>query len=205
MKQVTRSERTGQVSVREVPPPILRPGWILVETRFSLISASTERSTIESAERTLFQQARTHPDLARKVVGRARSEGLRPTVDAIRAKVASARTDGLAELGYSCSGTVIEVGESVGGVAPGSRVACGGAGWANHAEIVAVPQNLVATVPETVSLEAAAYATVGAIALHAVRQADAKVGGTFRRHRTRPRRSACNADSRRSRVRARRR
>jgi predicted dehydrogenase/NADPH:quinone reductase-like Zn-dependent oxidoreductase len=150
---------------------MLRPGWVLVANRCSLISAGTERSKIEMGEKNLLQKARSRPDLARKVVERARVEGVVPAI-----RVTRDRLDALAPLGYSSAGVVERVGSGVAGVVPGQRVACAGAGWANHAELVAVPRNLIARVPDGVAFEDAAYATVGAIAMHGARQAEATLG-----------------------------
>jgi hypothetical protein len=94
MRQVTQRPRDGQVAVNEVPPPALRPGWVLVANRCSLISAGTERSKIEMGEKNLFQKARSRPDLARKVVERARVEGVAQAI-----LVARDRLDALAPLG----------------------------------------------------------------------------------------------------------
>jgi predicted dehydrogenase/threonine dehydrogenase-like Zn-dependent dehydrogenase len=174
MKQVTQRPRDGAIAVREAPEPVLHPGWVVVATRYSLISAGTERSKVELGEKNIVQKARARPDLVRKVTERARVEGVRATYAIVRD-----RLDALAPIGYSCSGNVIRVGTGVDGLAPGDAVACGGAGWANHAELVAVPRNLVAKVPDGVELADAAYATVGAIALHAVRQGRAEVGNAI--------------------------
>ena len=171
MKQVAQRPKDGAISVVDVPAPALRPGWVLVANRFSLISAGTERTKIVTGEKNLVQKARERPDLVKKVVDKARVEGVRAAVDAARDRLSA-----LAPIGYSCAGLVVEVGEGVDGLAPGDRVACGGGGWANHAEAVAVPQNLVVPVPSGVRLDDATYATVGAIALHGVRQADAGIG-----------------------------
>lgn len=171
MKQVAQRPRDGRISVEDVPEPALRPGRVLVANRYSLISAGTERSKVELGEKSLLQKARARPDLVRKVVDRARGEGFRTAFATVRD-----RLDALAALGYSSAGIVLEVGEGVERLVPGDRVACAGGGWANHAEIVAVPRTLVAKVPEGVELADAAYGTVGAIALHGVRRAEAVVG-----------------------------
>jgi polar amino acid transport system substrate-binding protein len=171
MKQVAQRPKDGAISVVEVPAPALPPGWVLVANRFSLISAGTERTKVETGEKNLLRKARARPDLVKKVVDKARVEGVRAAVDAARDRLSS-----LAPIGYSCAGLVVEVGEGVDGLAPGDRVACGGGGWANHAEAVAVPQNLVVPVPSVVGLDEATYATVGAIALHGVRQAEPRIG-----------------------------
>jgi predicted dehydrogenase/threonine dehydrogenase-like Zn-dependent dehydrogenase len=160
------------VSVVDVPAPELRPGWLLVANRASLISAGTERTKIVTGEKNLLQKARARPDLVRKVVDKARGEGIRSARGTARD-----RLEALAPIGYSSAGVVLEVGEGVDGIAPGDRVACGGEG-AGHAEILAVPRNLVAAIPEGVGFEDAAYATVGAIALHGVRQAEVGLGDT---------------------------
>lgn len=169
VKQAAQRARDGRITIESVPAPVLRPGWVLVATRYSLISAGTERSKVELGGKNLAQKARARPDLARQVVDRARREGLRSTVAAVRE-----RLDTPASIGYSSAGVVLRVGSGVEGLAPGDRVACGG--WATHAEIVAVPKNLVAKLPDGVALEDAAYATVGAIALHGIRQAGAELG-----------------------------
>lgn len=171
MRQVAQRPRDGAIEVVETPVPRVRPGWVLVATRFSLISAGTERSKLELGSKNLVQKARARPDLARKVIDKARIEGVAAAVGTVRE-----RLDGLAALGYSAAGTVLRVGAGVDGIAPGDRVACAGAGYANHAEVITCPRNLVAKVPEGVSLDDACYTTVGAIALHGVRQAEAVVG-----------------------------
>jgi predicted dehydrogenase len=171
MKQVTQRRKDGRVDVIEVPAPIARPGWVLVANAFSVISAGTERAKVEMGEKSLLQKARARPDLVRKVVDRARVEGVRSAFEVARERLAT-----LAPLGYSSAGTVLQVGTGVEGISPGDLVACGGADWANHAEVVGVPRNLVARVPNGVPLDAAAYTTVGAIALHGVRQSEAAIG-----------------------------
>jgi predicted dehydrogenase/threonine dehydrogenase-like Zn-dependent dehydrogenase len=171
MKQVAFRPRDGSITVVDAPVPTPRAGWILVANRCSLISAGTERSKVELGGKSLVQKARARPDLVRKVVDRARAEGVRPALSAARE-----RLDALAPLGYSSAGVVLRLGAGVAGISPGNRVACAGGGFANHAEVVAVPANLIAAIPEGVSFESAAYATVGAIALHGVRRAEATVG-----------------------------
>ncbi len=171
MKQIAQRPRDGRVAVIEAPLPEVRPGFILVANRASLISAGTERSKVELAEKSLFQKARARPDLVRKIVDRARADGVSAALGAARE-----RLDALASLGYSSAGIVLRLGVGVDGLAPGDHVACAGGGYAAHAEVVAVPRNLVARIPAGVSFESAAYATVGAIALHGVRRAEVQVG-----------------------------
>ena len=171
MKQVAQRPRDGRVSVEQVPPPALRPGSVLISVRYSLISTGTERGKIDLGRKNLIAKARARPDLVRKTLDKARSEGIASTVAVVRDRLAE-----LSPLGYSIAGVVEAIGTGVEGVAPGDRVAGAGAGWANHASTTAVPKNLVARVPEGVDLADAAYATVGAIAMHGVRQSDARLG-----------------------------
>jgi predicted dehydrogenase len=171
VKQVAQRPRDGRIEVVEAPLPVLRPGWLLVANHYSLISAGTERSKLELGSKSLLGKAQARPDLVRKAADKARVEGVRSALSNARE-----RLDALTPLGYSCAGVVLSVGAGVEEIAPGDRVACAGGGWANHAEVVAVPRNLVALVTDGVSLDDAAYATLGAIAVHAVRQAEASLG-----------------------------
>jgi predicted dehydrogenase len=170
VKQVLRS-RSGLVIVRDVPEPQCPPGSVVVRNAFSAISSGTERSALTQSRKSLVSRARERPDLVRDVVRRARSDGVRKTRQVVQRKLAEE-----VSLGYSSAGDVLRVGSAVRGISPGDRVACAGAGFANHAGVVAVPANLCARVPESVSLEAAALTTIAAIALHGIRLAGVQVG-----------------------------
>lgn len=171
MKQVLQNVKTGEVSVTDVPLPATRPGFVLVRTAASLISAGTERLTVEAAQKSLASRAIAQPALVKQLVQKARTEGVANTVDAVRAKLAS----GIA-LGYSAAGTVIEVGEGVADFRTGERVACAGVGYASHAEVLSVPKNLCIRLPEQISFDSAAFGTVGAIALQGIRLAEPTLG-----------------------------
>ena len=86
------------------------------------------------------------------------------------------RLDSLAPLGYSCAGIVLAAGTGAQEFQPGDRVACAGAGYANHCEVNFIPKNLAAKVPDSVVLEAASLTAIGAIALQGVRQSAAVIG-----------------------------
>jgi predicted dehydrogenase/threonine dehydrogenase-like Zn-dependent dehydrogenase len=163
MKQVLQN-RSGLTVVRDVPAPQCGRGSVLVRNAFSTISAGTERSRVALSQKSLLEKARDRPDLVREVVERARHEGVRSTRDAVQRRLSQETP-----VGYSSAGTVIELGVGVSALSPGDRVACAGGGYANHAEIVSVPANLVAKVPDEVPLEVAAMATIAAIPLHALR------------------------------------
>jgi predicted dehydrogenase len=171
VKQVAQRLRDGRVEVLEVPEPELSSAGGLVDVRASLLSAGTERSKVETGRKSLLAKARARPDQVRQVLDKARRDGLAETVAAVRA-----RLDQPAALGYSAAGIVLAVGSRVRDLVPGDAVACGGGGYAVHAEIDHVPANLCARLPAAVEFGAGAFATVGAIALHGVRQADVHLG-----------------------------
>jgi predicted dehydrogenase/threonine dehydrogenase-like Zn-dependent dehydrogenase len=173
MKQVLQDARTGEIEVAEVPAPQLQPGCVLVRIAASLVSAGTERASSEFASKSLLQKAQARPDLVRDVMSKVRRDGLLSTVLAVRT-----RLDQPTALGYSSAGIVVGVGEGVTDLSVGDRVACAGAGYAVHAEAVCVPRLLCAGIPAGVSIEDAAFTTVGAVAMHGIRVADVKLGDT---------------------------
>jgi predicted dehydrogenase len=171
MRQLIQSYRTGEMKVEEVPPPSVRAGGVVVRTVRSLVSAGTEKMIVDLARKSLLQKARSRPDLVRKVIDTARKQGVLNAFQKVQSKL-----DTPIPLGYSSAGVVVEVGENVHEYRVGDRVACAGAGYANHADYVYVPRNLLALVPDGVSLEEASFATVAAIALQGVRQTQPTLG-----------------------------
>jgi predicted dehydrogenase/threonine dehydrogenase-like Zn-dependent dehydrogenase len=172
MKQVFQDARSAEITVAEVPAPKLLAGCVLVRTAASLVSAGTERASSEFASKNLLQKARMRPDLVREVLSKISRDGLMATVSAVRN-----RLDQPGALGYSSTGTVVAVGEGVADINRGDRVACAGAGHAVHAEFACVPRLLVARIPsEGVNFDEAAFTTLGAVALHGMRNADVKLG-----------------------------
>ena len=171
MKQVVADFSTGECQVRDVPPPVVGEGGVLVRNRWSLISTGTEGGTVKLGRMSLLGKARARPEQARKVLALARTQGLLVAYNAARRALEMPIV-----LGYCCAGEVIAVGAGVTDLAVGDLVACGGPGHANHAEIVAVPRNLCVPVPAGLDARAAAFTTLGAVALQAVRIADARLG-----------------------------
>lgn len=171
MKQIVQPTGGGSVEVVESPVPVCGPTEVLVRTEATLISAGTEKAVTGLAQSSLLEKARARPDLVRQVINRAKVEGVRSTVETVRSRLA----DDL-PLGYSGAGTVVAVGDQVRGVSVGQRVATGGAGCANHAEYQAVPGLLCVPVPEGLTAEHAAFATVASVGLHGLRLADAGPG-----------------------------
>jgi len=171
MKAIVQNMKNGELRVDEVPSPALKPGGILLQVHRSLISLGTERVVLGLAKKSMLGKAQDRPDLARKVIEKARQEGLWNTYQAVLN-----RLDSPVPLGYSCAGDVLAVGAQAAEFQVGDRVACAGLGFANHAEIDYVPRNLAAKIPSGVSYEDASFVTVGAIAMHGVRLAELELG-----------------------------
>lgn len=169
MLQIIQYQKTGEITVDDLPAPALRPGHVLVRNVFSLISAGTERTSVEIAQASMAQKARLRPDLVQQVLDNVHREGLLATY-----KKVHDRLDIYKDLGYSSAGIVVE--SALDDFKAGDRVACAGVGYAAHAEIVSVPRNLLAGVPNEVAFDEAAFTTVCTIALQGIRQADVRMG-----------------------------
>ena len=171
VKQILQSYRSGELWLADVPAPRVGPDSVLVATTCSVVSPGTEKMIIDLAQKSLLQKARARPDLVRKVIQKIKTEGLGSALQKTFAKL-----DTPIPLGYSAAGRVLACGEKVHEFRPGDLVACGGAGYASHAEVLSVPRNLCAKIPVGVASEDAAFATIGAIAMQGVRQADLRLG-----------------------------
>jgi predicted dehydrogenase/threonine dehydrogenase-like Zn-dependent dehydrogenase len=170
MRQVFLS-KSGSIFVGDAPVPALGTGEVLIEVAFSVISTGTEASRV--AETDLKSRLITGWQTARLGAERLRSAGIEETLRKARARDAVK-----GPIGYSVAGIIRAVGEGISDLASGMLVAAAGSGYANHAEMVVVPRNLVVRVPGKVTLRAASFATVGAIALQGVRRASPQVGET---------------------------
>jgi len=164
MYQIIQYQKTGDLFIEELPKPILREGGILVQNVYSLISAGTERTSVETARASMLGKAKKRPDLVKQVKDSVKKEGLLATYKKVKS-----RLDNYKELGYSSSGIVIESSVK-------SFKSSAGGGYANHAEVIFVPKNLAVKIPDSVAFQEGAFTTVGAIALQGVRQADVKIG-----------------------------
>ncbi|CAN5429246.1 bi-domain-containing oxidoreductase [soil metagenome] len=167
MKSVLQNIKSGEITVDEIPKPVLKSGNVLVRNVCSLVSAGTEKAVMEFSKGNYLQKARQRPDLVRKVLNRAKNEGLWQTY-----QVVSNLIEQPIQLGYSSAGIVVEVGADVSDIQVGQKVACAGLFVATHSEMVSVPRNLLVPIPEGVAFEAASFVTLGAIAIQGVRLAN---------------------------------
>lgn len=173
MQQLTQKLGSGEMVVQEVPYPQQSRGMVIVKNHYSIISGGTEGSTVSAARKSLIGKAKERPQQVKQVLDTLQKQGPIQTHRAVMKKL-----DAYSPLGYSCAGEVIEVGEGVAEFNVGDLVACAGVGYANHAEVVAVPLNLCVLLSENANLKHAAYNTLGAIAMQGIRQADMRVGET---------------------------
>ena len=171
MQQLTQKLGSGDMVIQEVPYPQLGKGMLIVKNHYSIISAGTEGSTVQAARKSLLGKAKERPKQVKQVFDTLKKQGPIQTYRAVMKKL-----DAYSPLGYSCAGEVIEVGEGITEFEIGDMVACAGAGYANHAEIVSVPVNLCVKLDPKANLKDAAYNTVGAISMQGVRQADLRIG-----------------------------
>lgn len=169
MKQIIQSFKTGETILEEVPAPQVKRGCLLIRTSKSLVSLGTERMLVEFGKSNYLQKAKQQPDKVKQVLDKIKTDGLKPTVEAVFNKLGEP-----IPLGYCNVGEVIAVGEGVSGFEVGDRVASNGP----HAEYVSVPKNLVAHIPENVSDEEAAFTVVGSIGLQGIRLLNPTLGET---------------------------
>ena len=158
MKQVLQNIANGETNVVDVPCPQSKSGNILISTSKTLVSAGTERMLIDFGKASYIDKARQQPDKVKMVLEKIKTDGLAPTIDAVRSKL-----DQPLPLGYCNVGVVLDNGGTSFEV--GTRVVSNG----HHAEVVRVPKNLCAKVPDSVSDEAASFTVLGAIALQGIR------------------------------------
>lgn len=171
MKQIIQSYKTGELGLFDVPAPICQDNGVLVQTSVSLVSAGTEKGLVDFAKKSLIAKAKDKPEMVKQVIDKMKKEGVQTTLEKVFIKL-----DTPIPLGYSMSGRVIEVGSNMSGISIGDRVACGGVGYANHAEINYVPKNLMVKIPDGVDDIDASFVTVGSIALQGIRRTEPILG-----------------------------
>lgn len=169
MKQIIQNLRNGNTLLEEVPAPIVRKGCILIQTCRSLVSLGTEKMLVEFGKGNFISKAKQQPEKVKQVLDKIKTEGLLPTLEAVFNKL-----DEPLPLGYCNAGVVIAVGEGVTEFKLGDRVASNG----HHAEVVCIPQNLCAKIPDEVSDEDAAFTVIGSIALQGIRLVNPTFGET---------------------------
>lgn len=170
MKQVLQNLKSGKTYLAEAPVPRCQPGCVLIQTHKSLVSTGTERMVVEFGRSNLLQKALQQPDKVKQVLTKIKTDGLLPTIEAVRNQL-----DHPIALGYCNVGTVLAVADDVTDLKPGDRVVSNG----YHAEIVSVKRNLCAKVPEQVSDEEACFTVVCSIALQGIRLTAPTLGETF--------------------------
>ncbi len=167
MHQILQNLKTGETRVEDVPAPACSRGHLLIRTRKTLISAGTERMLVEFSKGNLIAKAKSQPDKVKQVLDKIKTDGLLPTLETVFNKL-----DEPLPLGYCNVGEVIDVGLGVEDFRIGDRVASNGP----HAEIVAVPKNLCAKIPDGVFDDAAAFTVISAIGLQGIRLLQPSLG-----------------------------
>lgn len=170
MKQLAQKLKDGEMGIMEVAAPLVGPGMIRVKNHYSLISAGTEGGTVSTARKSLIGKAKERPQQVKQVIETLKQQGPVQTYRAVMKKL-----DSYSPLGYSSAGEVVAVASDVKGISVGDFVACAGACYASHAEVISVPVNLCVKLPNDADLSKASYNTLGAIALQGIRQADLRV------------------------------
>lgn len=166
--------RSGNAIVSDVPAPQVGTKEILVRVAHSCISIGTEMQGVAMSGLPLYKRALKQPENVKRVIDMAREQGLKRTMDRVGGKLAAGSATG-----YSAAGVVVAVGSDVTGFSAGDRVACAGAGIANHAEMISVPVNLAVRIPAGLGTDVASSVTLGAIAMQGVRRSQPTLGETF--------------------------
>ena len=170
MKQIIQDLNKGYTILEEVPVPRVKPGTVLIQTTRTLVSLGTERMLVDFGKANLLQKAKQQPDKVKMVIDKVKTDGLRPTMEAVFNKLGQPLP-----LGYCNVGKVVAIGKGVAEFSIGDRVASNG----NHAEFVCVPKNLVAKISDNVTDEEASFTVVGAIGLQGIRLLNPTFGETI--------------------------
>jgi NADPH:quinone reductase-like Zn-dependent oxidoreductase len=163
--------KKGEAVLGEIPAPTIADNEVLVRVYDSCISVGTELAGIKSSGKSLYRKAMEKPQYIAKVMENIKKHGLADTFSRVKSKIGSKNP-----VGYSAAGMVVDVGTNIRNIKAGDKVACAGAGIANHAEFIAVPQNLIVKIPENLSVKSASTMTLGSIALQGVRRCSPALG-----------------------------
>ena len=170
MKQIIQDLSSGDTILEDIPAPLVKPGHVLIQTTRSLVSLGTERMLVEFGKSNLFQKAKQQPDKVKEVFNKIKTDGLKPTINAVFNKLGQP-----IPLGYCNVGKVIAVGKGVQDFSIGDRVSSNGP----HAEIVCVPKNLVVKIPDNVTDDEATFTVIGSIGLQGIRLVNPTFGETI--------------------------
>lgn len=170
MRQIVQHMGSGLTEVLEAPMPTVQAGALLIQTTCSLISAGTERMLVGFGKAGWIDKARQQPDKVKMVLEKIQTDGLMTTVEAVRSKLAQPLP-----LGYCNVGVVAQVGAGVEGFKVGDRVVSNGP----HADVVRVPRNLCARIPDGVDDESASFVVLASIGLQGIRLAQPTLGEAF--------------------------
>lgn len=169
MKQLVIQK--GSPIVVEVPSPQASEGCVLVEVKASCVSPGTELAGMAASGKSMIQRAMEQPDKAKAALAQMKKEGIGAVWKRAQAKFGKESASG-----YTAAGVVLDIGPKVTGFHKGMRVAITGGGFASHAEVAAVPVNLVIPMPDEISYAEASTAALGAIAMQGVRRAEVSLG-----------------------------
>lgn len=170
MKKILQNMKTGETILEDLPTPNIKQGFILIQSQSSVVSVGTERMLVDFGKSNYFQKAKQQPDKVKQVIDKIKTDGLQPTINAVKTKL-----DQPIPLGYSNAGIVVAIGKGVKDFKVGDRVISNG----GHAELVSVPKNLCAKIPDNVDFESAAFTVISSIGLQGVRLAHPTLGESF--------------------------
>lgn len=170
MRQVLQDMSKGNTTLCDSPAPVVSTGCLLIYTSTSLISAGTERMLVGFGKASYLDKAFQQPEKVKMVLEKVATDGLMTTIEAVQSKLAQPLP-----LGYCNVGVVAELGAGLYGFQVGDRVVSNGP----HADVVKVPKNLCARIPEAVDDESAAFVVVASIGLQGIRLAQPTLGEAF--------------------------
>ena len=170
MKQIIQDLKTGETILEEVPVPMEIDGHVLIKTKKTLVSLGTEKMLVSFGKANFFQKARQQPEKVKEVIQKIKTDGIKPTIEAVFRKLGQPLP-----LGYCNFGEVVGIGKNVENFKIGDRVVSNG----HHAEFVNIPSNLVSKVPDNVDDDQAVFTIVASIGLQGVRLIKPTFGETI--------------------------